>query len=208
MSYTPLHPEIFTYDPRFIGPALRNGVEGATHEDVEQIYRFSLFTPEFCRLLIEEAEHCGQWTTGQDVDPNPYAEGVEEVSEPDTTLHLWKMPGMDKVYEEIIHRHLKPLAEHLWPIFKVQKWDPPFLLRYEPHVISGMARHYDLETCAIVCYLNDDFTGGGTYFPRWDYTPGLATPGTAVIYPGGLSHVHEGRPVTSGRRYVLCSCFF
>ena len=208
MAPTRLHPELYTYDPRFIGAALRHGVESVVTEDVEQIYRFELFTPAFCRLLLEEAEHNGQWKTGQDTDTNPFADDVDEVSEPDTTLHLHKMPGMEAVYAEIIQRHLKPLVEHLWPVFKVQKWDPPFLLRYEPHVIKSMAAHYDLETCSIVCYLNTEFEGGGTYFPRWDYTPGKAQPGTAVVYPGGLSHVHEARAITAGRRYVLCSCFF
>ena len=208
MSRPPLHPEIYRYDPRFVGPELRHGVAGAAHEDVEQIYRFALFTPEFCRLLVEEAEHQGGWKTGQDTTANPYAPDLDDVCEPDTVLPLSAIPGMETVYDEIIRRHLKPLAEHLWPVFQVQKWDPPYMLRYEPGVVQGMARHYDLETCSIVCYLNDAFEGGGTYFPRWDYTPGRSTPGTAVIYPGGLSHVHEGRPVTAGRRYVLCSCFY
>lgn len=195
------------YDPAWVGPALRAGVEGVVHEDAEQIYRFELFTPAACRAILARAEASGAWKTGVDVAPNPYAPDVDDVAEPDTVLPLAKI-GLDGLYEEIIRRHLKPLAEHLWPVFEVKRWDPPYLLRYEAGAVASMKAHYDLETCAVVCYLNDGFEGGGTYFPRWRYSTASCAPGTAVMYPGGLSHVHEARPVTAGVRYVLCSCFF
>ena len=124
---TPKHACLYDYDERFLDPALVRGRrEEIFTEMAEQIYAFRLFTPEFCRLLIEEAEHSGQWRTEADVEANPYSD-IEEYCLPDTTQHLDKMPGLSAVYEQIIVRHLKPLMERMWVTFKLQKISPPII---------------------------------------------------------------------------------
>lgn len=210
VAYAPKNACLYTYDERLIDPVLLRGRRAEIFTEVaEQIYAFRLFTPEFCRLLIEEAEHCGQWRTEADVEANPYCD-IEEYCEPDTTLHLDKMPGLEAVYQQIILQHLQPLMEQIWVTFKLQKISPPYLLKYsaELNEIRAMALHHDLETLTLVTYLNDEFTGGGTYFPRWKYHTGKPTPGSAILYPGGLSHEHEGLAITSGKRYLLCGSFY
>ncbi len=209
-TYAPKHSRLYTYDESFLDPVfLRGQREEIFTEAAEQIYEFRLFTSEFCRLLIEEAEHCGQWRTAAEVEDNPYAD-IPEYCEPDTTQHLDKMPGLRAVYEQIIVRHLKPLMEQLWITFKLQKIDAPYILKYsaEPDAVRAMAMHHDLETVTLVTYLNEEFTGGGTYFPRWNYHTGKPKPGSAILYPGGLSHEHEGVAITEGKRYLLCGAFY
>lgn len=73
-----------------------------------------------------------------------------------------------------------------------------------------MGLHWDNETLAMVVALSDpaDYEGGGTYFPRWDYSTGRPEPGTAVIYPGGLSHEHMGLETTKGKRYLFLCAFY
>ena len=112
----------------------------------------------------------------------------------------WRMP----------QSHLKPLMEQIWVTFKLQKISPPYVLKYsaEPDAIRAMALHHDLETLTLVTYLNEEFTGGGTYFPRWNYHTGKPKPGSAILYPGGLSHEHEGVAITAGTRYLLCGSFY
>ena len=62
--YRPLHPQIFHYDPAFLDPLLVRGDPAEVlREDAEQIYNLRLFTEDYCRLLVEEAEHCGRWRT-------------------------------------------------------------------------------------------------------------------------------------------------
>jgi hypothetical protein len=124
--------------------------------------------------------------------------------------HLDKMPGLSSVYEQIIKRHLKPLMEQMWVTFKLQKISAPYVLKYsaEPDAIRAMELHHDLETLTLVTYLNEEFTGGGTYFPRWNYHTGKPAPGSAILYPGGLSHEHEGVAITEGTRYLLCGSFY
>jgi hypothetical protein len=207
--YRPLHPEIFRYDPVFLHPALLRGDPAEVlREDAEQIFNLRVFTESYCRLLVEEAEHCGLWRTAADVETNPYAEEIEELDEPDTTLHLHHMEGLDGVYREIVERHLRPLMERTWRTFRLRKVSPPYVLKYTPDAISGMALHHDLETVTLVVYLNDRFEGGGTRFPKWNYVVSGRRPGEAILYPGGLSHEHEGLPIRSGSRYLLLGSFY
>jgi len=101
--------------------------------------------------------------------------------------------------------------EALWVTFKLQKWDCPAVRRYEVNVVKQMDLHYDLETVAMVGYLSKDFVGGGTYFPRWKLTVGGHTDvvvGSAVLYPGGISHEHSAHPITGGKRYMLANSFY
>lgn len=211
-AYTPLHPSIFSYNPEHLGAKLVAGgpPSAIVEEKAEQLYMFELFTPEYCKLLIEEAEHCGKWKTGVDEESHPYDETGQlvDVCEPDTTQHLKHMTGLDEVFTKIIRAHLQPLMEQLWVTFKLKKISKPYLLKYSPDAVKEMALHHDLETVTLVVYLNDEFEGGGTFFPRWNFTTSKAQPGTAIIYPGGLSHEHAGLAITSGRRYLLCSSFY
>lgn len=205
----PKHPELHQYSPHLLDPALLTGDPAKiVTEEVEQLYKFRLFTPETCRLLVEEAEHFGHWRTEADVEENPYDSEVKEYCLPDTTQHLARMNGLDRVYDEIAKRHLIPLIQSLWRTFKVQKVERPYILKYSADQIRSMDLHYDLETCTLVTYLNDEFEGGGTHFPRWKYNTGKQAPGTAILYPGGISHEHEGLAITSGKRYLMCGSFY
>lgn len=59
---------------------------------------------------------------------------------------------------------------------------------------------------ALSLNLNDGYEGGGLCFP--EYGPDLYRPGRgeALVFSG--SHLHEVRPVTAGRRFVLLSFLF
>ncbi|KAL6076598.1 Procollagen-lysine,2-oxoglutarate 5-dioxygenase 1 [Balamuthia mandrillaris] len=223
--YKPLHAELFSYDDafveRFIGEGVRR-VHQLTPEQInelpcikevaEQIYFFQLFTEEFCRLLVEEAEHCGKWVTNKEKtnEPHPFVEGLIDVCEPDTVIEFDELPGLEEVYGSVIKNHVQPIMEAKWVTFKLQKWDMPAVRKYEPDVVNSMDLHYDLETLSMVGYLSKDFVGGGTYFPRWKLLVGGhedVVPGSVVLYPGGISHEHKALPITAGKRYMLSNSF-
>mmetsp|Transcript_8359 Transcript_8359/g.21087 ORF Transcript_8359/g.21087 Transcript_8359/m.21087 type:complete len:227 (+) Transcript_8359:25-705(+) len=219
--YTPLHPEIFKYDAEFVQRFICEGVRAPTRENAkscvkevaEQLYQFRLFTEEFCKLLIEEAEHCGKWETNLEKveEDHPFVPGLIDVCEPDTVVEFAEMPGLDDVYASVLKNHVQPILEGLWVTFKLQKWDPPAVRKYEPHVVSSMDLHYDLETVSMVGYLSRDFVGGGTFFPRWNLTVGShenVIVGSVVVYPGGVSHEHSAHAITAGKRYMLSNSFY
>tara|TARA_B100000700_G_C14862306_1_gene769263 strand:- start:629 stop:1054 length:426 start_codon:yes stop_codon:yes gene_type:complete len=56
---------------------------------------------------------------------------------------------------------------------------------------------------AIVCYLNDDFSGGETYFPKYNMKTEVET-GSVVFFPSTWNYLHKGNPVTDGyAKYIL-----
>eukprot|EP01102_Stenamoeba_stenopodia_P016407 TRINITY_DN5737_c0_g1_i1.p1 TRINITY_DN5737_c0_g1~~TRINITY_DN5737_c0_g1_i1.p1 ORF type:complete len:234 (-),score=74.59 TRINITY_DN5737_c0_g1_i1:69-770(-) len=226
VDYKPLHPEIFKYDQefvdRFLAPAVRNvkehkgniaEIKKVVNEVAEQLYQFDLFTEEFTKFLIEEAEHSGKWVTNLEKieEPHPMTEGAVDVVEPDTSLSFDDLPGLEDVYGKIIENHVRPIVETLWKTFKLQKWDTPAIRKYEVDVVKQMDLHYDVEIVAMVGYLSKDFIGGGTHFPRWNITVGNnenVRVGSVVVYPGGVSHEHSALAITGGKRYMLANSFY
>ena len=58
---------------------------------------------------------------------------------------------------------------------------------------------------SIICYLNDDFDGGETYFPHFNLQ---VTPkkGTILLFPCTWSYLHKGNPSINGHaKYILGS---
>ena len=173
------HPDLYRYETNHIDPGLRGESPlDAVTEVAEQIYRFKLFTSDYCRRLVDEAEAHGGWITQTAVEFSAF---VRDETEPDTTLDLSAFPGLPSVYRTVVDRHIRPLIERLWTTFRVQLIDPPYLLKYQPGGVDRMALHHDIETVSMIVYLNTEFEGGGTRFPRFDYETGSPAPGTAIL---------------------------
>ena len=217
----PLWPELFRYDDafvaRFLAPGMaaprRDQARSLVREIAEQVYQFQLFTPEFCAGLIAEAERRDGWITVLEKVEKPHSlfDGVADVIMPDSTISLAEIPGAYALYAAVIRHHVQPIFEGLWTTYTLQKWDLPRVRRYRPDEVREMELHYDAETIGMVGYLNADFIGGGTYFPRWDVTVGDSQNvqvGSMIAYPGGVSHEHLARPIVSGRRYTLSNSFY
>lgn len=136
-SYTKKHPELYEYNEKFLDPTLLTGdISKIVHEEVEQIYKFKLFTPEYCRKLIEEAEAFGKWHTEYESFSSVNIVGAEEDDDPETTLHLHQMAPLEDVFYQVVDKHIKPLTETLWKTYKMKKKDRPYILKYEPDVIK------------------------------------------------------------------------
>ncbi len=226
-----LHSDIFSYSPAHV-PSDMGLTELAPH-----VYGIKLFTPEFCRKLLEEAEACGKWESEEKIDsygprihPGPHEcypttakplacrinekeDDTSNDAEPDTKcgLSFASLPGLYGVFSEIIDRHVVPKAREFWPTYKMKRKRTPYILRYIANdylIPKDMEVHWDQSAIATVVYLNDEFSGGGTYFPRWDLEAGKNGPGWAVFYPGGVGYQHGAQTILSGRRYVLVCDFY
>ncbi len=101
---------------------------------------------------------------------------------------------------------------------RVRDREPPQVLHY------GTGGHYiphvDAETLfkddsgldlweksldrdlSVVCFLNDDFTGGELVFPGLDLVI-KPQAGTLVCFPADHNYIHGVNPVTAGHRYTL-----
>lgn len=201
------HSELYHYDEAFVRAFIAEAVRGPVLFDAllaankvvelgEQIYQFQLFTPAWCKKILEECERHGGWS---------------EASPSDARLPWEHMPGLEAVYAMILEHHVRPVIEGLWPTWKLRKWDPPAVRRYEPPGVVDTALHHDVEAVSMIGYLNHDFMGGGIGFPRWNLKIGDSTSvavGSVVVYPGGVAHQHLARPVTDGRQYTLANSFY
>ena len=203
---------------------------GKVKEVADQIFQFDLLTPEFCKLLVDKADRQNQWMPESDLDKvsgvvNAPVKGAPSLvnifdryreryygvtmdgGEHEETLPLSSMAGMEELYVKIVGRYVAPLIQKLWPTWENGIWDQPYILKYCMGEQTSMALHHDEELVAMIVYINDEFTGGGTAFPRQKYKTGKLPTGTAIMYSAGISHPHMGIPITSGCRYLLLGAF-
>jgi len=100
------------------------------------------------------------------------------------------------------------------------KWTH-FQVRYKPGEQDRLRPHHDASTWTLQIALNRpgiDFEGGGTHFTRYncavvgtgssDNIAGqghttAVTQGMAFVFPGRMTHQHQGLPTTAGTRYIL-----
>jgi hypothetical protein len=206
-GYKPLHPSLFDvsgerearWTKKYLDPQLINREFALiSDEPVDNIFSFPLFTPLFCKELIEEAEHYGKWMNYRHHDG------------PATDILLASF-GFNEIYASIIRKYLYPLfyyhyqfAGDGWKNLKSQN----FIVRYLSDQRAHLGLHNDGSYLSMVVTLNTNHEGGGTFFPKFKRLINHARPGYATVHPGLVGYVHGARAVTKGRRYILASFFF
>ena len=197
-----IHPELYQYfiypqewKTRFLTPELRSkNWDLYVQEEMPNVYTIPAFTEEFCEFIIEEAEACNCWTFNRHEN---YP----------TTDMLLETLRLKETYVEI-------LKEYFWDIavdkYKLEEpyWknlhSENFLARYHPFAQYHLGLHHDHSQITTVVTLNEDFTGGGTYFSK-QKTRLQGKKGWISIHPGQITHRHGGLPVLSGQRYIIVS---
>ncbi len=97
---------------------------------------------------------------------------------------------------------VRPLVKTRWardfPVhseFQVVRYDPGDF--YHTHRDSGP--HLADRYFSVVCYLNDDFDGGGTHFPGAAYTVDPVK-GHALIFPS--DYLHRAERIIEGTKHI------
>ena len=158
-----------------------------------EIYRFPLFTEEFCKLVMEHAEETGEWTKAR------------HAFYPTTDILLEDIKLKD-MYNWVLHEYCHPIARHIWGL-EGTSWDratsEDFIARYKDTDQAALDIHHDHADYTFTVGLNADYEGGGTWFPRQQI---LANPkaGYCTLFPS-VTHRHGGRPTTKGTRYIIVS---
>ena len=161
----------------------------------DNVFEFPLFTPKFCKDAIALAESIDNWT----VDRHEFYP---------TNDVLLQDIGMNDIYNRVLDEIVRPLAIHLWNL-EGTAWDAfsneNFMARYTTNRQSHLSLHHDRSHLTMVLKLNDDFVGGGTWFPQYQKLSNPTEVGTAVLHPGMITHRHGARPITAGKRYITVS---
>ena len=198
----PIHPELFTYfedkeawKERFLRPELLSkNWDLYAFEELSNIYTIHAFTDEFCEFIIDEAESCNCWT-------------VDRHEHYPTTDMILQTLGMGEIYHQILKEYLWPMAAHLFQLEEplwLDMTSENFLARYHPYAQYHLALHHDASQITTVVTLNEDFEGGGTFFPN-QKAKLMGKRGWVSVHPGQITHRHGGLPVLSGQRYIIVS---
>lgn len=112
-------------------------------------------------------------------------------------------PMVENVIRRAIVHHLAPIIYARWRVVP-SLIHPPFLIQYKMDSQVAMGQHHDMHSDVTISVgLNDSFEGGGLYFVRQNFNANDLAVGTAVLFPGRVTHLHEARPITAGLRSVL-----
>tara|TARA_Y100000004_G_scaffold105745_1_gene118664 strand:+ start:1105 stop:1740 length:636 start_codon:yes stop_codon:yes gene_type:complete len=196
------HPELWAYnlnpekwEQEFVHPQTRfMDWDAIIKEEGTDIYTWPLFTKKFCRMLIEEAEFQNVWTVARH-DNYP------------TTDFMLSEIGLHDMYDKILKRFAFPIARHIWGL-EGKEWGDEmthetFLAKYSPDAQGSLSSHIDSSNYSITLALNNDFTGGGTWYNR-QKTLVKAPVGHVCLFPMP-THRHSGRWIDSGKRYIVVS---
>ena len=159
------------------------------------IFEFPLFTQLFCDELIAMAEAENKWT-----------EGRHEFY-PTNDVLLQEL-GLGDIYKRVIREIITPLATHIWKLegaWLANPTDETFMIKYSMDKQGHLSLHHDHSyfTCGVK--LNDEFDGGGTYFPKYGVCLTPKRNGNAFLHPGAITHKHGARPIHAGLRYIIVS---
>lgn len=156
------------------------------------ILTIDFLTPDECNNLIQKAEAFGQWESMYG-DKFPGQEIRIRV------LDINLFNKLEKHFED----HVNKIVEKYWWPLQMYGIRDAFIIKYSPQTQSKLACHHDASLVSGIVRLNDDYGGGGTYFYRQNYNTETVPVGKMVLWPGQVTHGHEGREVTHGTKYSL-----
>ena len=82
-----------------------------------------------------------------------------------------------------------------------------FLVKYKAGSNNiNLNSHSDGTVVSLNISLNDEFTGGGTWFSKQQLLI-QSDVGHGLLHPGGVSHRHGAKSIFTGERYQLVSFF-
>jgi hypothetical protein len=180
----------------------------AYRREVPGIYSLRLYEAATCQSIIGLAKEADEWTRAR-VNVRGHDGGYcsKELRRARSALAF--TPPLDSSirteFDRRMEEIIKPLVNEVWHV-KLAAHSGTHVVRYAPgdhyteHTDTGISLNH--RYFSIVCYLNEDFEGGHTNFPRINYRAAPET-GRAIIFPS--TYVHRAETVTAGEKFVLVS---
>ncbi len=175
-------------------------------EEVPGILSAQLFSEKLCRKLIDEANQLNQWEPAL-IHGGHEGEHVRWVEDTDVRqariTSLNNLPLLSKEFNTKFEQCMLPSVNKHWKVNLKNHVGGQLISytqggHYEIHADSGP----DLEDrfFSVICYLNDDFTGGSTSFPTLNYSV-IPRCGKVVIFPS--EYLHQAESIMSGMKYII-----
>lgn len=156
------------------------------------ILEIDFMTPENCQKLIDLAERHGKWESMYgDKFPG------QEIRVREFSMDFWNE------LEEHFKTTINPIIEkYWWPLLMYGLRDA-FIIKYDQKTQSNLKCHHDASLVSGMVKLNDGYTGGETYFYRQNLSNINTSVGKMILWPGQVTHGHEGKTVHTGTKYNL-----
>jgi hypothetical protein len=177
-------------------------------EEASGVYRVALYRPRSSRAVVEWARAAEGWAeavVNEQAADGTTREVLDEDYRAASVLHPPPGSRVRREFDVLMATAVMPLVKKVWGR-ALSRHAGTQLVRYFP------GGHYDLHSdvgpstrsrhFSVVCYLNEDFEGGRTAFPRLDYSARPAA-GTALVFPS--TYAHRAEPVISGEKFVIVS---
>lgn len=181
---------------KYVNQSMLKGEYDLMVDDIgHNVFEFPLFTEKFCKEAIALSEALNKWT----IDRHEFYP---------TNDVLLQDIGLQDAYHQVLKEVVYPLCIHLWTL-EGKGWDnmfsENFLARYTTDRQSHLSLHHDFSHVTMVVKLNDEFDGGGTWFPKYNLLSNPERVGVATLHPGMVTHLHGARPIYAGKRYICVS---
>lgn len=188
--------KIYEYK-EYLNPALLNKeFDLIVDEPFDSVLHFHAFFDSYCRKIVNLAERKSMWTEARHDYYPTYDVLLKDLD-----------AEYDKVYTDFLNEYIRTMCVHKFKL-EGKKWQrfecENFIIKYNQDKQGHLSLHHDSSDLSSVLTLNDDYTGGGTWFSRQNKLIKGKT-GEMTVHPGQITHRHGARPVSSGTRYVLVS---
>lgn len=191
-----VHPEYF----RLLDPTVEV-------EDILQpcpdVFWFPLVSEKFCAQLINETETANLWSDGSNLDPRLEG-GYENV--PTRDIHMRQL-DWEEHWLHFLKKYVHPIQKKVFQGYDDKPWARMnFVVRYKPDEQASLRPHHDASSYSLTIALNQpgiDYEGGGTRFVRYNCSVVNTKIGWTTIFPGRVTHLHEGLTTTAGTRYIF-----
>jgi hypothetical protein len=176
--------------------------------------------PEWRDELIEIAERIDRWKQSGQISHGP--SGTESYQNAFRSSNSVMVSVQDPDYGPCLRRFEEALIRVYHSGVLAYKQYNPFLnvtddsgyelLRYKEgerfglHTDAILGRFEGFRQLSGLVYLNDDYTGGETYFPRQG-VKFKAKAGDLLLFPSSFCYPHESLPVTKGTKYAIVTWF-
>ncbi|HEY0099683.1 MAG TPA: 2OG-Fe(II) oxygenase [Pyrinomonadaceae bacterium] len=174
-------------------------------EEVAGIISTQLYSPRYCRGLVEYARAADGWTAASIFERGRGAgdAAARPAYRSARALAFDSRSPVGREFDEQMARIVRPLVNRVWQA-NLETHKATHIVRYAPgdfyvaHTDTIPGDDYRYFT--VLCYLNEEFEGGQTTFPALNYSFKPRT-GAAIIFPA--TYLHCAEPVTAGEKYAV-----
>ncbi len=170
------------------------------------VFATNLYDTAHCARIVRRAKSVDEWDlAGVRVESDGNScDAVLPETRAALIVDRDRAPDLYEGYEDRVRFAIRPLVRKLWGI-DLPRCEGTQLIRYKtgghyvPHKDSD-EMEFANRYFTVLCYLNDDFQGGGTRFPSLKHTV-RSVPGKTLIFPS--HYLHAAEPVMEGEKFIL-----